>query len=106
LRRTSSTMVAGLVLLISAAVPSVAMSTSIHGGLGPNMTANVHGLQPPHVGNPPSRGTAIDAHPSLARTPIAVPQMKNRCFHQRYAQLRILGHDIDLASAEAHLICG
>jgi hypothetical protein len=106
MRRTTSTMVAALALLISAAVPSVAMSTSIHGGVGPTMTASVYGLQPPHIANPASRGTAIDVHRSLARTPVAVPQMRNRCFHLRYAQLRILGHDIDLATAEANLICG
>jgi hypothetical protein len=106
MRRTTVTMVAGLVLLMSAAVPSVAMSVSTHGGLGPTMTASVYGLQPPRIGNPASRGTVIDVHPSFARAPIAVPQMKNRCFHLRYAQLRILGHDIELASAEAHLICG
>jgi hypothetical protein len=105
MRRTTSTLVAGLALLISAAVPSVAMTTSIHGGLGP-MAASVYRLQPPHIGNPVSPGTAIYAHASLARAPVAVPQMKNRCFHQRYAQLRILGHDMELASAEAHLICG
>jgi hypothetical protein len=106
MRQTTATMVAGLVLLISAAVPSVAMSTSIHGGPGPTMAASVYGLQPPHFGYPASRGTVMNVHASLAKTPIAVPQMRKRCFHQRYAQLRILGHDIDLAYAEASLICG
>jgi hypothetical protein len=105
MRRTTSTMVAGLVLLISAAVPGVAMSTSIHGGLGPTMAASGYGLQPAHIGNPAPRGTVVDVHPSSAKTPIAVPQSRNRCIRQRYAQLRILGHDPALASAEANLIC-
>jgi hypothetical protein len=103
MRRMSSTVVGGILLLVSAAVPSAAMSA--HAALGAGMSVSVNRGQPPVIGNPAPHGPVFTAHPALRKTPVAVPDSRKQCINRRYAQLRILGHDMDLAWAEANLIC-
>ena len=101
MRRMTSTMAVGLGLLTSAAVPSMAMNI-----YGAAMAKSVYRGQPPRIGAQAPRGPVIDAHLSLRKTPVAVPQSRKQCVMLNYRKILLYtDHDAELAWAEANLIC-
>jgi len=99
--RMTSTVAVGLVLLTSAAVPS--MATNIQGAA---MATSVYRGQPPRFVAPAPRGPVIDAHLSLRKTSVAVPQSRKQCVMLNYRKILLYtDHDAELAWAEANLIC-
>jgi uncharacterized protein YwlG (UPF0340 family) len=100
MRRMSSFMIAGLVLLASAAAATSATSATFH--LMPSPAIVGHAPRQAGLGNAYGSGMHLQkvvTHPVL-------PDSRKSCYRLRLRQLLQLGHDYDLAQEEALLICG
>lgn len=95
-RRMTSFMIVGLVLLTSAAAAGSATSATFH--LVPNPAIVVPAPRQP--------GLSTAMHFQKVVTHPVLPESRKSCYRLRLRQLLQLGHDYDLAQEEALLICG
>ena len=104
MHRTSLSVIGGLFLLSSLALPALAMSGRLHADGGPTMGATMHVPREPVIGS--LRGTPMHFARFVSKPSPVLPDSRKSCFRRRVRQLLALGHDLDLAEEEALLICG